>query len=411
MNYRYWLCLVVLVSPAGAQSLASLVSEALQNNREILAAQKKYEAARQRPSQAASLPDPTVSVGYTSNGGPWPVDGIGRAVTSNAGVMISQEMPYPGKRKLRGEIAGKEADAEFQEYLSVRLNVISRLKQSYHELHHAQEAIASIKQSQALLQTILQISEARYAVGGASQQDIFKAQTQFSIFAAQLLRYQQEQTSRQIEIDALLNRPPGGAIEVTDEIAPKPLPMSLDEMLRRARMQSPMLAREQKLVERGELAGNLARKEYDPDYTVSGGYFNQGGMPPMWQFRVDFRLPAWFWSKQRAAVNEQTFALSDARHAYEAADIDIQARIRDNYTMADTALRLMDVYQKSVIPEARLALESSLASYRTGAVGFLSVFSNFMSVVDYELMYHEELMQFYVAVARLEELTSVEIDR
>ena len=397
--------------PAGAQTLTSLVNEALQNNREILAAQKKYEAARQRPSQAASLPDPTVSVGYTSNGGPWPVDGIGRAVTSNAGVMISQEMPYPGKRKLRGKIAGKEADAEFQEYLSVRLNLISRVKQAYHELHHAQEAIASVKQSQALLQTILQISEARYAVGGASQQDIFKAQTQFSIFAAQLLRYQQEQTTKQIELNALLNRPPGEPIEAADEIAPKPLPMSLDQMLAHARTQSPMLSREQKLVERSQLAANLARKDYDPDYTVSGGYFNQGGMPPMWQFRMDFRLPAWFWGKQRAAVAEQTFALSDARHSYEAAGVDLQARIRENYTVADTALRLTDLYQKSVIPEARLALESSLASYRTGNVDFLSVFSNFMNVVDYDLMYHEELMQFYVAVARLEELANVEIDR
>lgn len=411
MISRYWLCIAAFACPAGAQTLTSLVNEALQNNREILAAQKKYEAARQRPSQAASLPDPTVSVGYTSNGGPWPVDGIGRAVTSNAGVMISQEMPYPGKRKLRGAIAGKEADAEFQEYLSVRLNLISRVKQAYHELHHAQEAIASVKQSQALLQTILQISEARYAVGGASQQDIFKAQTQFSIFAAQLLRYQQEQTTKQIELNALLNRPPGEPIEAADEIAPKPLPMSLDQMLAHARTQSPMLSREQKLVERSQLAANLARKDYDPDYTVSGGYFNQGGMPPMWQFRMDFRLPAWFWGKQRAAVAEQTFALSDARHNYEAAGVDIQARIRENYTVADTALRLTDLYQKSVIPEARLALESSLASYRTGNVDFLSVFSNFMNVVDYDLMYHEELMQFYVAVARLEELANVEIDR
>ena len=63
-----------------------------------------------------------------------------------------------------------------------------------------------------------------------------------------------------------------------------------------------------------------------------------------------------------------------------------------------------------MIPEARLALESSLASYQTGALDFLSVFSNFMNVVDYELMYHEEVMQFHVALARLEELTGMEIE-
>src|ERR1043166_7359167 len=99
MSLRNWLCFLFLSGVAAAQPLASLVDEALRNNREILAAQKKYEASRQRPMQASSLPDPTVSLGYTSNGGPWPGAGLGRDATSNIGMMVSQEFPFPGKRK------------------------------------------------------------------------------------------------------------------------------------------------------------------------------------------------------------------------------------------------------------------------------------------------------------------------
>jgi len=410
MRFRYLVWIAVAGAPAGAQRLPVLVEEALRSNREILAAQKRYEAARQRPSQASSLPDPTVSVGYTSNGGPWPVAGIGHEATSNAGVSISQEMPFPGKRKLRGEIASKEADAEFEQYLAVRLNVVSRLKQAYHELHHAATGIAFVKRYQDTLRNILRISEARYAVGRAAQQDVFKAQTQFSIFETQLLRYQQERDSKEIEIGALLNRPAAGRIEVPEEMAPGELRVTLDDMLAHARTQAPALAREQKMVEQSELAANLARKSYYPDYTVSGGYFNQGGLPPMWQFRVDFKLPAWFGTKQRAEVNERVFTVSQARHDYEAADVGIQASIREEYTLAATARKLIELYQKSVIPEAQLALESSVASYQTGTLDFLSVFSNFMNVVDYELMSHEELMRFHVALAKLEELTGMEIE-
>ena len=408
MTFRYWLCILVLWAPAGAQPLPVLVEEALRNNREILAAQKRYEAARQRPSQASSLPDPTVSVGYTSNGGPWPVAGIGREATSNAGLTISQEMPFPGKRKLRGEIAGKEADAEFEQYLSVRLNVVSRLKQAYHELHHSTTGIAFVKRYQDVLRNILRISEARYAVGRAAQQDVFKAQTQFSIFETQLLRYEQERDSKEIEIGALLNWPGAGRIEVPEEMAPGELKVTLEEMLAHARTQAPALAREQKMVEQSELAANLARKSYYPDYTVSGGYFNQGGLPPMWQFRVDFKLPAWL-GKQRAEVSERVFTVSQARHDYEAADVGIQASIREQYTLAATSRKLVELYQKSVIPEARLALESSIASYQTGTLDFLSLFSNFMNVVEYELMSHEEVMRFHVALAKLEELTGMEM--
>ena len=132
-------------------------------------------------------------------------------------------------------------------------------------------------------------------------------------------------------------------------------------------------------------------------------------MPPMWQFRVDFKLPAYFWRKQHAAATEQEFAATEARHSYEAADVSVQARIRSDYTLAETARKLVDLYRKSVIPEAQLALESSRASYETGTLDFLSLFSNFMNVVEYELMYHEEIMQFHVALARLEEMTGIEV--
>ena len=404
MNLQFRLYLLALPALGAAQPLSTLVDEALRSNREILAAQKKYEAARQRPSQAAALPDPMVSLGYTSSGAPYPVAGIGVSPTANAGIMISQEMPFPGKRKLRGEIAGKEASAEFQQYLSVRLSVVSRLKQTYHELHHATVGITFTKRYQDLLQSILRVSEARYAAGRAAQQDIFKAQTQFSIFQAKLLSYQQDRAGKEIEINALLNRPGGGHIDVPEDMAPGEMPLTLEEALAQART-APMLTGQQQLIQRSELAANLARRDYYPDYTLSGGYFNQGSMPPMYQFRVDFKLPAWFWRKQHAAVTEQEFSTAEARHNYEAADTTLQAQIRAQYSLAETDRKLIDLYDKSVLPEARLALESSLASYQTGALDFVAVFSNFMSVVDNELMYHEEIMQFHVALAKLEELT------
>src|SRR5260370_39963926 len=214
------LFLFILPIGMGAQPLSTLVDEALLHNREVLAAQKKYEAARQRPSQESSLPDPMLSVGYTANGAPYPGAGLGRDVTSNAGIMVSQELPFPGKRQLRGEIAAKEASAEYQQYLAVRLNVSARLKQAYHELHHANAAIDFVHRYQELLQNILRISQVRYSVARAAQQDVFKAQTQFAIFQTQLVRYQQERDSNAIEINALLHRPQVWHIEMTEQRAP-----------------------------------------------------------------------------------------------------------------------------------------------------------------------------------------------
>ena len=123
---------------------------------------------------------------------------------------------------------------------------------------------------------------------------------------------------RQIEIDALLNRPQGGRIEIPAEMTAGEMPAPLEDMLAQARAHSPLVGRSRDVVQGNELAASLARKDYAPDYTVSGGYFNQGGMPPMWQARVDFKLPAYFWRKQRAAVDEREASASQARHEYAA---------------------------------------------------------------------------------------------
>ena len=78
MRLRAILILAIIAISASAQtpelrvSLRELTGEAIKNNPDIAAAQKRYEAARQRPTQESSLPDPMVSLGYNSVGNPLP---------------------------------------------------------------------------------------------------------------------------------------------------------------------------------------------------------------------------------------------------------------------------------------------------------------------------------------------------
>jgi outer membrane protein TolC len=396
--------------PLTAQSLGSLIADAMKNNPEILAAQKRYEAMRQRPVRESTLPDPMFSLGWSSNGNPLPGAGLGSNPTSNIGVSIAQELPAPGKLRLRGEVASKEAEAEFQQYQAVKLSVTARLKLAYHQLHHAYAASEIMRREQKLLGNFLQIAESRYSVGKAAQQDIFRAHAQFAIMETQILRMEQDKPAQQAIINSLLNRPQDTPITPPGEMQPGELTATIEELLAHARTDAPSVMRDQKMVERNELALNLARKDYAPDYVVSGGYYNQGGMAPMYQFRLDVKVPAYFWRRQRAEVAEQTYTVNESRRTYEADKQNLAARIRGEYAEAQTARKLMDLYAKSVTPQASLALESSLASYQTGALDFLSVLTNFMTVVDYELNYHEEMVRFHLSLARLEEMTGLEID-
>ncbi len=375
------------------------------NNPEIVAAQKAYEAARQRPTQEGSLPDPMISLGYVSVGNPLPGAGLGSQVVSNVGVMYSQELPYPGKLKLKGEIASKEAEATFQQYQAVQLGVISRLKQAYYRLQYTYAASDLLIRNRDLLNKLVSVTEARYSVGKAAQQDVFKAQTQVSILETRLVKLEQQRRSSEAEITSLLNQRPGTPVGRPENVKPKELTATLDELFAAAGQNSPMLQRDQKMIERSELAVNSARKEYYPDVTLSGGYFNQGSMSPMYQFQASFKVPIYFWRKQRAGVNEQVSMLSQARRTYEATDQSLHFRIKDDYTMAQASAKLMKLYTQTVVPQGTLALESSLSTYETGAVDFLSVLTNFTTVLDYEMNYYDEALNYALALSRLEEMT------
>jgi outer membrane protein TolC len=390
--------------------LDDLIREALARNPEVLAAQKRYEAARQRPSQESSLPDPTLSLGYASNGGPLPGQGLGTEPTSNIGFVVSQEIPYPGKRKLRGDIAAREADADFQQYLAIGLNVRSRVIQAFHRLHHAYAALDILSGGKDLLTQVIRVSEARYAAGKAAQQDVLKAQTQLSILEARIEEKQQDRDTSQAEINSLLNRKPGAPLAVPMDSEVRPLGVTVEELLSKAAAMSPDLRRAQEMIQRNELAVNLARKDFHSDYTVSAGYSFMGGMPAMYQFRVDVPIQIHRGQKQRPALDEQVQRLSESHRDFEAVDQNLQFRVREAYFAARTAYRLMKLYADTILPQSSLTIESSLPAYETGETDFLSVLTNVMTKIDAQERYHEQRMMYELARARLEELTAVPLE-
>jgi outer membrane protein TolC len=389
--------------------LDDLVAEALANNPEILAAQKRYEAARQRPSQVSSLPDPMFSPGYTSNGNPLPGAQLGVSPTSAIGFMVTQEVPYPGKRKLRGEIAGKDAEAEFQSYQATQLSVVSRLKQAFYRLSYDYSAIRVLERNRTLLDKLLKITEVRYSVGRAAQQDVYKTQTQISILESRLVKLRRDKTAREAELNSLLNRLPRQFSGRPAELSPREFIRNLDELFALASKQAPVLVRDQRMVERSELAVNLAHKDYFPDFAVSGGYFNQGSMSAMYQARVDITLPLYYRRKQRAALTEQTQTLAQARRSYEATNQNLHFQIQDEFLVVEASWTLLQLYSNTTVPQASLALESSLSSYEAGTVDFLSVLTNYMAVLEYELNYYEEGQNYYLALSRLEEMTGTRL--
>ena len=105
----------------------------------------------------------------------------------------------------------------------------------------------------------------------------------------------------------------------------------------------------------------------------------------------------------------QSYRLSESRRNYEAARQDLQFRLREAFAQAETSFQLLTLYQDTIIPQAQLTADSSLASYQTGTADFLSVLTNLSSTIDYEERYHEEMLSYWLAVIKLEELSGSQL--
>ena len=391
--------------------LDDLIKELVHSNPELSAAQKRYEIALTRPAQEGALPDPRITAGWISNGNPLPGAGLGVEPTSNIGLQIAQEFPYPGKRTLRGGMARKEADSEAQMVRARELSLVTQLKTTFYELRFLYEAEDILRRNQTLLQQLLRVAEARYSVGKAMQQDLFKSQVEISILENKLVVLGQKKASMVAEINTLLNRSPSESLGRPELMETLPELGPLPSLQNQAETASPMLRAQQSVIDSKQLGVQMARREYFPDFDVIGGYYNQGRMKDMWEFKVQINVPIYFWRKQRYALEESSLRLVEAQRTYRATDQMLSFRIRDRYLAAEASRKLMDLYSKRIIPQAQFALESSLASYESGGVDFLTVLSNISSILENETNYYEQRAEYLKALAGLEELVAQPLTR
>jgi len=407
-SFALWLAVPACAQPAESQLvLADLVAEALLRNPDVLAAQRRYEATRQRPVQERTLPDPVVSVGWNSVKYPLPGAGLGSEPMANIGVVASQDFPYPGKLRLRALIATKEADAEAQQYRATALSVVARLKLAYFGLAHSFEITEVLDRNRDALRSLLRVTEERYAVGRAQQPDVFRTQTQLTLLEARLTQTDLEVRTRTAEINSLLGRPIDATLARPEPPHEARLEFTREDLLAKARDAAPALVREQKMIERGDSAVHLARKGSSPDFTLSGGFYTMGAMGELYMLRADVRLPRG--SRVHAEIAQRTEEAAAARRSYEAAARSLEFKIQESYAAAQTAQHLADLYLQTALPQVRLTSESALLSYESGSSDFLSVLANYIAAFEYELNYHEQLHEFHMALVRLEEITGVEL--
>ena len=373
------LCAQVLVpGPARGQAIAAaeddpvlqaLIEEALARSPDLHAAQSAISAAQTATERARALPDPMVSMTYTNDG--W-APSLGSMPMTTLGFMVSQSLPYSGKRDLRASLAASQARQAEPALSRARLALEGAVRRAYYGLLLARELQSLTAEQRELLQQIEVVARARYAVGQGAQPDVLRVQTEVTRIEQRVIEQAAEAEVRLAEINRLLARPLDTPLETTARLTLSPLSGPADELLDQARAVSPELRSAALAIETSTAAAAVARRDLKPDFSVQGGYMNRGGLDAMWLAGVGISWP--FNKKAReSAVAEAEIRAKGGSHVVESMGLQLAYKTRERFTRAKSLEKLVALYDGGIIPQDQMTVEATLTSYQTGKVPFVSV--------------------------------------
>jgi outer membrane protein, heavy metal efflux system len=413
---------VVLVARAFAQEsptshtgpitpLSDLLEEAEKNNPQIEAARQLWQAAKQVPTQVSTLPDPQFNLQHVSVGSPRPFAGYTNSDFAYLGLGVSQDIPYPGKLRLKGEIAKRDADVSQQQIEAVRRAILAELKGTYFQLVYLSKTLTILEEDGELLKQVEQAADARYRSGLGTQQDVLQAQLQKTKLLREIAMHHLQVGKLEAQIKQLLNRSQESPDIEPADLLETPLVQAYAELLAAAQVQNPEIASAQKMIERQSLQVDLARKDFYPDFNVE--YMWQRTDPA--QFRayymlsVGIKVPIYRSRKQRPELAQAESEQLRARSELQAQSEQLAGDLRSQYVIVQQTSKLLKIHREGLSPQARSEFQSGLAAYQSNKQDFQALLTAFLDVLHLDEDYWQNMAEYETAIARLEQLTGLSL--
>jgi outer membrane protein, heavy metal efflux system len=379
--------LLALAAPAMGETttapdivLDQLVTEALRENPQLKSMRARVDAMRQRPAQSSSLPNPMLTYGAMG-----PRDDYRFPDSEEKRVGVEQMFPWFGKRALRGEIAEKIAEAMQGEYVAMRRDVVMTVTESYFELYALGQALSITRAQEDVLKRMEQTAQTKYATGSVEQQDVVKAQAEFTMLRQRLIDLEQQENVLRAKLNRLLNRPADSPLGRPATPPPGAAAPDMKLLMEQAERSRPEIAVTRIRAEQAGLERRLMAREYFPDLKlgVESRSFREGD--DMVMAMVGVELPLWR-GRNRAGVREAEKMAEAAGADLEAARRETAYDVQDAHYKLTAARRTLDLYREALLPQAEARFAASEAGYRTGKVDFLDLLESERFLLETRVM-------------------------
>jgi cobalt-zinc-cadmium efflux system outer membrane protein len=414
MNVVFWTALFVLAStfPAFGQEaavstptpLSQLIAEALADNPQLSAADHEAQAARQVAPQVTTLPDPKFTYQQFSVGSPKPFAGYTNSDFAYIGVGASQELPYPGKLRLRGNVAERDADTKQAEVGVIGTSIADAVKADYLQLAYLQQTLGILQQNEAVLDQLIQDATAHYQVGQGMQQDVLEAQVNRTKLVREITMHHQQMWQIQAHLKGLLNRDQQSPDIVTEDLTESPLKATSGELLALVKKNNPQIQADASAIQTQDAQVAFAKREGKPDFDLGYIYQNTDRkFRDYYMLTFDVRFPR----KKRvdaeiAEAQEKLIASQQTLNAHLTQQL---AQAQQLYVQASSDEEQLKEFREGLIPQSDAAYRAILSAYASNKEQFAHVLSYFTDLLDLRLEYAGTLLDHETALAHLESLT------
>ncbi|TLN01782.1 TolC family protein [bacterium] len=394
------------------EDLATMVATALSNNPELKASNARWEMFRSRIDQARALEDPMLMLKLQN----WMVD---EPFNSRVDPMtqrvigISQQLPFWGKRDLRGEIASREAESYKWGVAERKLELVRMVKETWYRIYYVDRSLEIVDKNIKILDDFITLAETKYSVGQGVQQDVYKAQVERSRMLDMRITLEQQRKTLQANLNALLYRPADTPVAGIPDIEISPVSLSGKELKERASDNRPLIKGLEALIGKGDAGLKLARKENYPDFNLSFEYMQRDPIGEeqgndMYSAGITFNLPVQR-ARRRAMVAEAESEKTMAAEELKALRNTIDSGVEDLLAQLDRRKKLVELYKTGIIPQAAQSLESAVIGYRVGKVDFLTLLDSRVTLFNYEREYYDSIADYQMKRAQLEALVGKEL--
>jgi outer membrane protein TolC len=390
-------------------TLDELIAIGLRDNPNIKAGRLALKSAEMRYPQARAFDDPVFT--YTEA-----IDEVETRLGPNRrSVMLSQKLPYPGKRKARGLVAEKDAEIARVALRKLERDLVLDIKKAYYDIYYLDKASVLARERIKVFSHFSKAEMNDYSVGATRFSDVVSAETRFADAEYDLILFEELRGAAESTLNALLDRSSDDEIASVADPAVVEDSRELKELYRLAELSDEATAARLS-VQKNSLKEDLAGFKSRPNFMLGVKYSDIGdpvmpvadGGKDAVAITLGVTLPIWG-GKNRAARDEARYAREASERKKSAVSNGINARIKRVYADMRSSYQLVRLYSDTLKPKARKLIDTVNIMYKNGNGSIADLFEARVMLINFSLAHHRAVSNYLKSRAELERLTN-EID-